>query len=127
MAHFARIDMNGIVDYVIRIDDQDAPDPAPEHSEPLGRAFIARLAETEPSLEGTWVQTSYNGNFRKKYAWIGDRYDAEADVFISPSPFPSWVLDENYDWRPPVPMPDGDGLYYWDEGSLSWVSPESSG
>ena len=31
-----------------------------------------------------WVQTSYNGSFRGKYAGIGDTYDADANEFLSP-------------------------------------------
>tara|TARA_R110002124_G_scaffold175013_1_gene342806 strand:- start:152 stop:361 length:210 start_codon:yes stop_codon:yes gene_type:complete len=35
--------------------------------------------------EGTWVQTSYNGNFRKNYAGIGYTYDETRDAFYSTS------------------------------------------
>ena len=37
-------------------------------------------------LPGTWLDTSYLGARRGKYAGIGDTYDAEADEFISPAP-----------------------------------------
>lgn len=66
------------------------------------------------------VRTSYNGNIRKQYAGIGFRYDEEADVFIAPPPFGSWVLDENYDWQPPVPRPE-EGEWYWDGPMIKWV------
>lgn len=36
------------------------------------------------NLGGTWIKTSYNGNIRGKYAAIGDYYDAEKDIFITP-------------------------------------------
>jgi hypothetical protein len=117
MAYFAELDDDGTVLQVIAVSNADAPDPAPEHSEPLGRAFIASLG-----LEGEWRQTSYNGNFRKAYAGPGFRYDADADVFIAPRPFPSWTLDANHDWQPPTPMPDEGGPHYWDEDTLSWVT-----
>ena len=32
---------------------------------------------------GTWKQTSYNSNFRKKYAGIGNIYDAAKNKFLS--------------------------------------------
>ena len=35
-------------------------------------------------LEGTWMDTSYTGSRRGKYAGVGDRYDAETDTFVSP-------------------------------------------
>ena len=52
-------------------------DNAPD--EATGLAFIASIG-----LAGVWKQTSYNANFRGKYAGIGDTYDAVNDVFVSP-------------------------------------------
>lgn len=117
MAYFAEIDNDGTVLQVISVSNDDAPDPATEHSEPLGQAFIADVL----GLLGEWRQTSYNNNFRKAYAGPGWRYDADADVFIAPQPFPSWSLDANYDWQPPTPRPESEGMWLWDEDSLSWV------
>ena len=117
MAHFAEIDIERIVLRVIVLDNRHAPDPAPTNSEPLGQAFIADVL----GLPGEWRQTSYNGNFRKQYAGIGFRYDSDADVFISPQPYPSWTLDANHDWQPPTPMPSEGGPWAWDEDTLSWV------
>ena len=37
-------------------------------------------------------------------------------------PFPSWVVDtETATWQPPIPYPNDEKVYLWDEGSLSWV------
>jgi hypothetical protein len=122
VAYFAEIDNDGTVLRVISVSNADAPDPAPEHSEPLGQAFIASLG-----IEGEWRQTSYNGNFRKQYAPVGGRYLSDADVFIWPQPYPSWTLDANYDCQPPTPYPTDGKEYRWDEDTLSWVevTPES--
>lgn len=117
MAYFAELDADSVVIQVISISNADAPDPAPSHSEPLGQAFIADTL----GLPGLWKQTSYNGNFRKQYCGPGFRYDAAADVFIAPQPYPSWTLDANHDWQPPTPMPAEDGLWVWDEATLSWL------
>jgi hypothetical protein len=35
-------------------------------------------------LAGRWIDTSYNGSRRGKYAAIGDIYDAVNDVFVAP-------------------------------------------
>ena len=40
-----------------------------------------------------YIQTSFNGNFRNKFARIGDRYDRSLDMFIPPKPYPSWSLE----------------------------------
>lgn len=116
MAYFAQIDTDGTVLQVIKVSNEDAPDPATEHSEPLGQAFIASLG-----LVGEWRQTSYNGNFRKQYAGPGFRYDAGADVFIAPQPFPSWSLDANHDWQAPTPRPETPGMWVWDEDAQEWI------
>ncbi|MFN9952545.1 MAG: hypothetical protein ACK55I_05535, partial [bacterium] len=53
-----------------------------------------------------WVQTSYNANFRKKFAGKGDYYDEQNDIFYyKDSIYPSWTLDSNFDWQPPTPKP----------------------
>jgi hypothetical protein len=117
VAYFAQLDETGTVVQVIAVSNADAPDPATEHSEPLGQAFIASLG-----LPGEWRQTSYNGNFRKAYAGPGFTYDPDDDVFIAPQPFPSWTLDGNHDWQAPTPMPEQGGPYTWDEDTLTWVS-----
>ena len=108
MAHYAFLDENNLVTEV-----------------------IVGIDETE-TIEGldteTWYgnfrgqtckRTSYNGNIRKQYAGIGFTYDQVNDVFIGVQPYPSWTLDENFDWQPPTPKPDGE--YVWDEDSLSWI------
>ena len=79
MAHFARIDDNNKVREVIVISDDVAPDPAPTN-EAAGQQFINNVL----GLPGTWLQTSYNGNFRGAYAGVGYTYDPAADVFVAP-------------------------------------------
>ena len=107
MAHFAEINENNVVQRVLVVDNLI------EHR---GADFLAN----DLGLGGTWIQTSYNHNFRKQYAGIGYTYDAVNDVFISPKPYPSWSLNQNFDWQPPTPMPT-EGEWYWDEDSLSWL------
>jgi hypothetical protein len=66
------------------------------------------------------IRTSYNGNIRKKFAAIGDTYDSILDAFISPKPFPSWVLSaELKEWVPPIEKPEGD--FFWHEELQSWI------
>lgn len=106
MAHFARIDENNIVQEVLVVDNSQ------EHR---GQEFLAN----DMGLGGRWIQTSYNNNFRKQFAGIGFYYDEAKDIFVQYQPFPSWTLDENSDWQPPIPKPSE--LCYWDEDTLSWI------
>jgi len=71
----------------------------------------------------TVKRTSYNSKIRKQYAGIGFSYDPVADVFISPKPFDSWSLDDNYDWQAPIAKPEG--LYAWDEDLGDWIAYEA--
>jgi len=116
MAHFAELDNNKTVLRVIVVGNDDCKDADGNESEAVGVAFCENL------LGGRWVQTSYNHNIRKQYAGIGFTYDADADVFVAPQPFPSWTLDENHDWQAPVPRPEGD--YYWSEDDMAWLAVE---
>lgn len=118
MAHFAEIDGNGVVQRVIVVSNKDTSDANGVEKESIGQAFCERL------FGGNWVQTSYNGNFRKRYAGIGYKYDAALDAFITPQPYPSWTLDANADWQAPVPMPTDGKMYAWDEAAQAWVEAQ---
>lgn len=117
MAHFAELDNDNVVLRVVVISNEDTSDgQTGEEVESIGAAFCRRL------FGGNWKQTSYNGNFRKRYAGVGYTYDSALDAFISPQPYPSWVLSpKTVDWEAPVPYPTDDKSYYWDEATLSWV------
>ena len=52
---------------------------------------------------------------------IGFTYDAVNKVFIAPQPYPSWTLDNNFEWQPPTPQPPPPPLTYWDEQQEKWV------
>jgi len=130
MAHFAKLDENNIVTQVIVVDNKDITDPfTGQEDEILGIAFCKKL------LGGNWVQTSYNGNIRKRYAGINYTYNKAIDAFVPPKPFESWVLNtETADWESPVgPAPAlteaetaAFSRYEWDEENGAWnlVTPE---
>lgn len=122
MAHFAQLNDDYTVQQVIVIANDVLNEPHLQFpdTEPLGQKFIADIL----SLQGQYRQTSYNGNFRGRYAGIGFRYDAELDQFIAPQPYPSWTLDAVGEWQPPVTHPNDGGRYSWDEGTEMWVSSE---
>jgi hypothetical protein len=113
MANFVKLDDNNIVIGGVAINN-DAIDS--DNEEASGIAFLNNLY----GVEQNWKQTSYNHNIRKQYAGIGYSYDPVADVFIAPQPYPSWSLNQNFDWQPPTPQPE-EGRWYWDEATLSWV------
>jgi hypothetical protein len=80
IAHVARIE-DGIVREVHVLNNSDLPNNgefSPEVEE-AANAFQHSLG-----LMGTWKLTSYNGNFRGRYAGIGYKYDEELDEFVAP-------------------------------------------
>ena len=106
MVHFAQIDDDNIVVRVMMIDSVH------QHR---GQDFLAN----ELGLGGRWIRCSYTGKIRRHYPGTGFLYLPEPDIFIPPSPFPSWRLDANYEWQAPIPKPEG--MYKWDELTRSWV------
>jgi hypothetical protein len=110
MSHYAKV-VNGIVTQVIVAE--------PE--------FFQTFVDTSP---GEWIQTSYNTYggqhpegrpLRKNYAGVGYTYDPQRDAFIPPKPYNSWVLDEESClWESPVPYPNDEQRYIWNEEAQSW-------
>lgn len=118
MAHYAKV-VDGKVDNVIVAE----PD------------FFHTFIDDSP---GTWIQTSYNtrggvhydletGNpsadqskaLRKNFAVVGGTYDSELDVFIPIKPYPSWILNDTFEWDPPVEKPEEECT--WGEETQSWI------
>jgi hypothetical protein len=115
MAHFAELDENNIVKQVIVVHNNELLDENGNESEQKGIDFCVSL------FGGTWIQTSYNNKFRQRYAGIGSVYISAADLFTEPQPYPSWLLNTDYKWQPPVLKPTDGKNYYWDETVLNWI------
>mgnify|MGYP003350774570 CR=1 FL=1 len=117
MAHFAQLDENNIVLQVIVVHNNELLDENGAESEDKGITFCQTLF---PGT--TWKQTSYNNNFRVRYAGIGYSYNTQLDAFIPPKPYPSWVLSPaTVDWEAPVAYPTDGKVYSWDEATQKWV------
>lgn len=114
MAHYAFLDDNNIVTEVIVGKDENELLNGLTPEQWYGNFRGQRC-----------VRTSYNNNIRKQYAGIGYSYNEEADVFVRPQPYPSWILNSNHDWIPPVDPPEG--AFYWDEESQSWLPIPDAG
>lgn len=108
MAHFAEIDSNNNVLRVLVIDNSQ------EHR---GQEYLAN----DLGLGGTWIQTSYNGNIRGKFAGAGDVYNPTLDRFETAQPYPSWIANGLGGWNAPTPYPKDGKMYLWDEPTKAWV------
>jgi hypothetical protein len=114
MAHFAKLDENGLVLEVNVVSNSVLDE---NNEEASGIAFLVNWSGGYTN----WKQTSYNGRIRKNFAAIGYTYLQESDVFIAPQPYNSWKLSNiDYTWKPPKPQPNDGWVYLWNEEILNW-------
>ena len=142
MAHFAKLDANGIVEQVIVVNNDDIQDNTGTETESIGVSFCQKLMGASTN----WKQTSYNDKIRGNYAGIGYTYMTNVatlgvgstDIFIQTQPAASWTIGINTaQWYPPANPGDAPALsnsdiaagkyYEWNESnyqsdpSTAWV------
>ena len=114
MAHYAFLDESNIVtEVIVGIDETElieGKSPEDWYGEFRGQKCI---------------RTSYNGNIRYNYAGIGYTYDPIDDAFIPPMPYPSWNLNSDKRWEAPLPYPQDDKNYHWNEEIGAWVEADT--
>jgi len=119
MAHFAKINAQNTILDVVVINNSDINNLPFPQSEPVGIAFCRSLFGEDTN----WLQTSYNGNFRRQYAALEGFYYPPLDVFVGPCPYPSWLFQtSDATWQAPVPIPYVPANYIavWNEDYLEW-------
>lgn len=130
MAHYAFITNNIVTEVIVGIDETELIDGAePEIWYGNFRNQLCKRTSYN-TKNGIYYDPVNNipsedqsKAFRKNYASIGYTYDQEKDAFIPPKPFDSWLLDEfSCSWIPPIPYPEDDLCYNWDENILNWVT-----
>ena len=118
MAHYAFLDENDVVVEVIVGASEDSPVDWESH---YGAIRGCTCKRTSYNTHGG-VHTLGGTPFRKNYAGIGYIYDRQRDAFIPPKPFASWVFNEDTClWDAPVPYPQGENPYLWNEDTQAWV------
>lgn len=126
MAHYAFIDENYVVVSVIVGKDEGNFDWENHYGNLRGQLCKRTSYNTHGGVhyqpDSDIPSEDQSKAFRMNYACIGGSYDPERDAFIPPKLYPSWILDEEtLLWEPPIPRPDDDKFYYWDENSLTWI------
>ncbi len=120
MAHYAYLDSNSVVVTVIVGKDETELINGLDTETYYAQGTPYTVKRTSYNTYGG-VHSGGGVPFRKNYASIGYTYDTERDAFIAPKPYPSWVLDEaTCLWGAPVARPS-EGLWLWDEATLSWI------
>jgi hypothetical protein len=126
MASFAKIGLNNKVIEVLSVVNEVLHDSNGIEQEVNGIDFLTKLTGYP-----VWKQTSYNTHggvhdnggtpLRKNHAGIGYTYDEDRDAFIPKKPFNSWILNEDTClWESPIPYPQDNNEYKWNEQNQSW-------
>lgn len=140
MANFAIVNTSNIVTNVIVVDNSVLKDENGNEIEQKGIDFLKNLYKNPNE---TYVQCSrwvYEGDrttyakimgpqqasngingFRWNFPVVGAEWRPDIQKFINPSPYPSWQLDENHNWRAPVKCPTEEQCWYGEGEFISIV------
>ena len=132
MASFSKIGLNNKVIEVLSVVNEVLHDSNGVEQESIGIDFLTKLTGYP-----VWKQTSYNTHggvhnnggtpLRKNHAGIGYTYDEDRDAFIPKKPYNSWVLNEDTClWQSPIPYPQDNNQYKWNEQNQSWDLTENN-
>jgi len=131
MAHFAELNSDNVVLRIVVACNQDIANNGGEQSQQAAEHFKTICPLSENGIK--WIQTSYNNNFRKRYAIVGGTYSEQYDAFINIKGHESYVFDENQlKWVPPIAYPSltiDNGLpirlIEWDDQNNRWVGRDN--
>jgi len=116
MAHYAYLDSDGIVTQVVVGKDEGED----------GTDWEAYYGAVRCSYNTHGGQHSNGGTpWRFNYpgpGWTFDPDHGTHGAFIAPQPYASWILNADTAlWDAPVPMPETEGMWSWNEGAGEWV------
>lgn len=121
LAYFAEVSTENVVLNVVVVPDDEAH---------RGHDYLVSLDAPEHDKTCRWIETKLDGSIRRNYASKGFLYNEEHDIFVSPRPYPSWVLNVSAGrFEAPIPFP-ADGvytmsltgkIYKWDESITNWT------
>jgi len=120
MSHYAQLDENNVVVFVIHAKSNDKED---EFTESTGDVWKQTSYNTYGGVHYTDGEPSEDQTkaLRFNYAGKSYTYDETRDAFIPPQPYASWVLDEDTClWVAPIAYP-AEGDHVWDEEAGNWV------
>jgi hypothetical protein len=114
MAHFAELNNDNVVIRIVVIDNENCQDANGVESEAIGIQFCQNL------FGGKWIQTSYTGSIRSRFAGINYIYHEDLDVFTAPQPNSWYVLNESFNWVVPIGIKPDTGTVLTEE-EWNWL------
>lgn len=121
MAHYAFLDENNIVtEVIVGREEDEVVDGISDWEAYYGELRGQVCKRTSYNTHGG--VHDYGGTpYRKNYAGIGHFYDEARDAFYAPKELDSLVFDEDKcQWVTPIPKPE-QGVWYWDDATVSWI------
>jgi len=127
MAHYAFLDENNIVTEVIVGRDENEIVDGVSDWEVAYTEVRGQLCKRTSYNTSAGVHTTGGVPFRKNYAGIGMIFDEQKDAFYYPSPYPSWIFnEETCVWEAPVPNTTEWQFPYWNETTQNWEAPKEN-
>tara|TARA_B100000085_G_C18209015_1_gene376922 strand:+ start:41 stop:460 length:420 start_codon:yes stop_codon:yes gene_type:complete len=123
MAHYAIVDSDNIVlDVIVGRNETDTPPTGFSNWEEYYTDFMGNTALRCSYNTAAGTHTDGGTPFRGNFPGPGDKYFVDLDIFaVATGPYPSWTLDSNGVYQPPVAMPLDGKPYIWDEDNTQWV------
>ena len=110
---FAKIKDNVVLDILVA--DQNFINSLPEEE---GVIYVESTNNVYSGKEHDDDGNEICDNRQMNSASIGGNYNLDEDIFYDAQPHPSWVLNtDDYGWDAPIPEPDIEETFYWDEAA----------
>ncbi len=117
MAHFAKIENNKVIEVAV-VENAVIRNISGDEQESLGQDFLRKI-KNEPNA--VWLQCSYNQKIRNVFPSPQWDYNPSEDKFYPPSPYPSWVWNEEIkSWLSPIGEPTDESKTTWNEDNGEW-------
>ena len=122
MAHFAQINKDNKVIAVYVLDNTELLNLPGETNDIKGSLFFQTLLQTDDFF----IQTSYNGTFRKHFAGIGYIFRTDLDAFITEKPNFNPPADGNKVETPSDKIKYKEGEWVFNDNLCNWIFVESN-
>lgn len=116
MAYFVTLNNENIVSDIQVISDDILVGIDGNENDQNGVDFLNQLHGFHPRR----IRTYKDASKRNIFASVGCSYDPNNDVFILPKPYPSWALNSDNNWEPPIPFPTDGEVHIWNEENQQW-------
>ena len=120
----AKINESNVVTDTIVLLKEDITDENGLLSDDLTTSLANKLRMTNGVWKWAGMHQEGTAELRKTQPGINDWWDPNTSKFYRNQPYPSWILDNNLNWHPPIPKPNNTTYWMWDEEKQIWELPK---